>query len=98
MQVRVPEMTAGAAFYERLIGRSADLSPDPAFQEWEVYPGTWLQVCLGTQPLRSRMRFGMDDIEKERASLRTGCALAPPVLCANALCCCCDVARAARSC
>jgi len=69
IQLRVPDIAAGRAFYEQLIGREPDLSPHDDFHEWELQPAAWLQLgereVLPAYPLR----FGVNDIAAEVAQM-----------------------------
>jgi len=55
------------AFYSALIGREPDLGPDPEFYEWEISPGSWLQLATDREqitPSGFRVRLEVEDIEK----------------------------------
>lgn len=67
VQVRVSNFHEGFRWYQELLGRAPDFVPHEGFAEWELVPGSWLQVAHGvpaegTGPLR----FGVPDIETER--------------------------------
>jgi predicted enzyme related to lactoylglutathione lyase len=61
------------AFYCALIGRDPDLGPDSDFYEWEISPGSWLQLATGRddmQPSSFRLRLEVEDIDKSVEVLR----------------------------
>ena len=63
IQVKVADLDQGAQWYERLLGRPADLRPNDRLHEWEVFANGWIQILEG--PLvqnPGRMRFGVTDV------------------------------------
>ncbi|MGP4073537.1 VOC family protein [Piscibacillus sp. B03] len=75
MQVRVPDYEKGLAFYEVLFGRKPDFIPHEGFAEWEVVPGSWIQVGEG-EPLGSGpIRFGVPNIEEAKARITKECSI-----------------------
>ena len=77
MQSRVSEFEPGRAWYEKLLGRGPTFAPPPpppggGVAEWELYPGCWLAVLQAEpDPGSNRIRFGVRDLYRERARLRT---------------------------
>lgn len=67
IQLKVPDITMGAAFYSRLLGREPDVEPHDDFKEWELVPTCWLQLAEGTAEPAGRLRLGVEDIESNRA-------------------------------
>jgi hypothetical protein len=66
-QVRVGNIEEGRKWYETLLKKAPDFIPHEDFFEWEIIPGTWLQVSEGTPAEGSGpLRFGVKDIEAER--------------------------------
>ena len=66
MQVRVPDAAGAAGWYERLLGRPADIAPSDDIAEWQLVPDCWLQVVKARpKPTAARMRFGVADIQGE---------------------------------
>ncbi|UOQ42881.1 VOC family protein [Halobacillus salinarum] len=66
-QIRVPDMKAGRKWYETLLQAEPDFIPHEGIAEWEIVPGSWLQLsegtpCEGSGPLR----LGVTNIEGER--------------------------------
>ncbi|WAH38771.1 VOC family protein [Alicyclobacillus dauci] len=67
VQFRVTEFPIGLKWYSKLLNRDPDFVPHEAFAEWELIPGTWLQVAEGTPTEGSGpLRLGVSDIESER--------------------------------
>ena len=68
IQLKVQDFATATAWYERLIGRPADLAPNDSIHEWEVFPGGWIQVTAGSRVEDpGRVRFGVADVERERS-------------------------------
>ncbi|WLD94669.1 VOC family protein [Alkalihalobacillus sp. AL-G] len=70
-QVRVSDYEEGLHWYQTLLNREPDFVPHDGFAEWELIPGSWLQVAEGI-PTEGNgpMRFGVNDIEGERERLK----------------------------
>ncbi|WP_070119784.1 VOC family protein [Bacillus marinisedimentorum] len=69
IQFRVPDMKAGGEWYENLFERKADFAPHDGIKEWELFPGSWLQLAEGTPSEGSGpLRMGVKNIDaaKER--------------------------------
>lgn len=63
-------MKEGQKWYETLLNRTPDFIPHEGFAEWELLPGSWLQVAEGTPTVGSGpIRFGISNIEAERDRL-----------------------------
>lgn len=71
IQVRVRDAKQGFAWYAKLLGRPADVEPDPGISEWELVPTCWLQVVKG-EPIAGAgpIRLGVADIELERTYIQ----------------------------
>src|SRR6266699_4684224 len=63
VQLKVPDIAAGIAFYSQLLGRKPDFEPHEDFKEWELVPTRWLQLAEGTPEPAGRLRLGVDNIE-----------------------------------
>lgn len=62
-QVRVADIEEGRKWYETLLNKTPDFIPHEGFMEWEIIPGSWLQVSEGTPSEGSGpLRFGVEDI------------------------------------
>jgi predicted enzyme related to lactoylglutathione lyase len=66
VQLRVPDLDAGVAFYARLFGRPPDAWPHVDFAEWLVGPHMVLQLAAGEARQAYPIRFRADDLERER--------------------------------
>lgn len=67
IQIRVPVMKEGEAWYTGLFQRKPDFAPHEGIAEWELFPGSWLQLAEGTPSEGSGpLRLGVKDIEAER--------------------------------
>lgn len=73
IQVYVSDIAKARPWYEKLLGRKPDSAPFPEFLEWEIVPGFWFQVVekkeIKVPRQNRRMRFGVSNIDKERASV-----------------------------
>jgi hypothetical protein len=66
-QVKVTNFSDGRDWYVKLLGRDPDFMGADNFHEWEIVPGSWLQVAEGNpQTGNGPIRFGVTDIKKER--------------------------------
>jgi hypothetical protein len=69
-QVRVSDFAEGLRWYQTLLNRKPDFIPHEGFCEWEIVPGSWLQVAEGKPSEASGpLRLGVKDIEAERNRL-----------------------------
>lgn len=67
VQVRVSDFDKGFNWYRTLLGREPEYAPHEGFAEWELIPGSWLQVAEGTPTDgNGPLRLGVTDIEAER--------------------------------
>lgn len=76
IQVRVGDLAAGLAWYERLLGRPPDRdhagdasasAASGAITEWELQPNCWLQLAPGVPAAGfGPLRLGVRDIEEAR--------------------------------
>lgn len=69
-QVRVSDFTKGLYWYKTLLKREPDFVPHDGFAEWELLPGSWLQVAEGI-PAEGcgPLRLGVENIEDEQKRL-----------------------------
>ena len=57
----------GFNWYRKLLRREPEYVPHEGFAEWELIPGSWLQVAEGTPTEGSGpLRLGVTDLEAER--------------------------------
>nr|WP_093137225.1 VOC family protein [Salinibacillus kushneri] len=70
IQFRVDDFPEGRSWYERLFQRKPDFEPHAGIAEWEMIPGSWLQLAQGT-PIKGSgpLRLGVPDIEREKDRL-----------------------------
>ena len=67
VQIRVSDFEKGLEWYQLLLDKEPDFIPHEGFAEWELVPGSWLQVGEGSPAESSGpIRFGVEDIEKCR--------------------------------
>lgn len=71
-QIRVLNFEKGLQWYQKWLRREPDFIPHEGFAEWELIPGSWLQVAEG-QPTEGSgpIRLGVKNIEAERDRLLT---------------------------
>jgi len=70
VQVRVSDFEKGKEWYKSLLNKEPDFVPHEGFIEFELVPGSWLQVAEGTPTEGSGpIRMGVMDIEAERDRL-----------------------------
>jgi catechol 2,3-dioxygenase-like lactoylglutathione lyase family enzyme len=62
----VRDLDAARGWYERVLGRVADIEPVPGIVEFEVHPGSWLQLHDGDQTV---FRIGVKDVGAARSRL-----------------------------
>jgi len=91
MQARVSDIEAARVWYEQLLERPADFSPDSSIGEWQLYPGSWL-VVIEARPEagRNRIRFGVADLNAEKARIERvlGITVTDPVVLEGLVCYC----------
>ncbi|AGX04604.1 MULTISPECIES: VOC family protein [Bacillus] len=69
-QLRVADFKRGEAWYTILLKRAPDFIPHKGFAEWELVPGSWLQLASGnTAEGSGPIRLGVKNIEAERQRL-----------------------------
>lgn len=59
-------------FYTRVFGRGPDMTPMDDFLEWQICPGTWLQLSTGHDrpgANNARVRFEVEDLGKALARM-----------------------------
>lgn len=67
VQVRVSDFETGKKWYKSLLNKEPDAVPHEGFVEFELVPGSWLQVAEGTPTKGSGpIRMGVIDIKAER--------------------------------
>jgi catechol 2,3-dioxygenase-like lactoylglutathione lyase family enzyme len=69
IQLRVPDIERGKAFYASLIGREPDFSPHLDFHECQLRSEAWLQLGEGTPLAAYPLRLGVSDIEQRRSEI-----------------------------
>ncbi len=60
-------------FYSRVFGRGPDTAPLDDFLEWQISPGTWLQLSTGHDrpgANNARVRFEVGDVEEAVTRMR----------------------------
>lgn len=63
IQFRVTDFEDGLRWYQLLLGREPDFIPHKGFAEWELVPGSWLQLAEGTPTKGSGpLRLGVQDL------------------------------------
>lgn len=71
IQVRVTNIEKGLNWYQLLLDKQPDFIPHANFAEWELVPGSWLQLAEGTPAEGSGpLRLGVKDIEKVKERLQ----------------------------
>jgi hypothetical protein len=67
VQFRVSDFEKGRNWYQKLLNKEPDFIAHEGFAEWELIPGSWLQIAEGTPTEGSGpLRLGVTDIEFER--------------------------------
>jgi len=70
VQFYVADIRLGLDFYTRALRRAPNFAPYPDFQEWDnIAPNVTFQVGEGTPRPTYPIRFGVQDIEAERARI-----------------------------
>lgn len=68
-QLRVSDFEQGLKWYKILLNKEPDYTPHGGFAEWELIPGSWLQVAEGTPTTgNGPLRLGVTDIETREKS------------------------------
>ena len=68
--VTVADMDSGLAWYEQLLGRSADTSPMESLAEWQVTETGWVQLVRDADRAGTgQLTLGVDDLEAHIAVL-----------------------------
>ncbi|GIO27271.1 VOC family protein [Ornithinibacillus bavariensis] len=71
IQIRVANFQKGLHWYQLLLGKEPDFIPHEGFAEWELIPGSWLQVAEGKPSVGSGpLRLAVTSIEDMRDKLR----------------------------
>jgi predicted enzyme related to lactoylglutathione lyase len=65
--IAVRDLRSAQAWYSKVFEREHDLEPAEGILEFEVHPGSWLQLMEG--PERPVFRIGVPDIEATRDRL-----------------------------
>ncbi|WP_096270795.1 VOC family protein [Paucisalibacillus globulus] len=64
IQIRVTNFEKGIQWYQLLLDKEPDFIPHAGFAEWELVPGSWLQLAEGTPAEGSGpLRLGVKNIE-----------------------------------
>ena len=67
----VRDISAAAAWYERILGRPADSRPMPELREWRFERGGWLQIYHGPERAGSgSVTLTVTSLEEQRSALR----------------------------
>lgn len=67
VQFRVTDFEEGFRWYKTLLGRAPDYVPHEGFAEWELVPGSWLQVAEGEPTVgNGPLRLGVTDLVAAR--------------------------------
>jgi hypothetical protein len=70
IQIRVSDFEKGLKWYQLLLDKKPDFIPHAGFAEWELIPGSWLQLAEGTPAEGSGpLRLGVIDINKVKSKL-----------------------------
>ena len=70
IQIRVSDFKKGLRWYQLLLDKAPDFIPHAGFAEWELVPGSWLQLSEGTPTEGSGpLRLGVTNIEKMKSRL-----------------------------
>jgi len=70
IQIRVTDFEKGIQWYQLLLDKEPDFIPHAGFAEWELVPGSWLQLAEGTPAEGSGpLRLGVGNIEVIRDRL-----------------------------
>ncbi len=70
LQIRVGKLSAGAAWYQQLLGRPADFTPSSQLHEWELFASSWIQVSEGqTAENAGRFRLDVADVAGARRAV-----------------------------
>ena len=70
--INAGETEAVLDFYTRVFGRGPDTAPMDDFLEWQICPGTWLQISTGHDrpgANNARVRFEVADVEEAAARM-----------------------------
>jgi glyoxylase I family protein len=68
--VCVTDIDEARRWYERLLGRQADLTPMESLAEWKITDDGWLQVFQDAERAGSSfLTLGVDDLDEEIAAL-----------------------------
>jgi hypothetical protein len=63
-QIRVSDFQKGLQWYQLLLDKEPDFIPHEGFAEWELVPGSWLQLAEGVPTDGSGpLRLGVSSIE-----------------------------------
>jgi hypothetical protein len=72
IQIRVSDFEKGLHYYQLLLDKEPDFIPHAGFAEWEIVPGSWLQLSEGVPAEGSGpLRFGVENIEEMKSRLIT---------------------------
>ena len=70
LQIKVGSLEEEALWYERLLGRQADLRPNADLHEWELFPDFWIQVTeMQVAGKAGRLRLGVSDVVQARRAI-----------------------------
>ena len=65
----VADHAAAVAWYEKWIGRAADVVPMEGIAEWRIAENAWIQVSADPEPAgRTSVVIGVEDIDTQRST------------------------------
>jgi predicted enzyme related to lactoylglutathione lyase len=68
--VPVSDVDRSHRWYSSLFGRTADNNPMPTLVEWQVRPGSWVQIFFDPERAGSGLlNFAVDDLEAHLAEV-----------------------------
>src|SRR5690606_11236394 len=71
IQVRVRDFDKGLHWYQLLLNKKPDFIPHDGFAEWELVPGSWLQLAEGEPADGSGpLRLGVTNLEEYIGKLK----------------------------
>ncbi|BBY18807.1 VOC family protein [Mycolicibacterium litorale] len=79
--VPVSDMDESGRWYSSLFGRAADNNPMPTLLEWQVRPGSWVQVFIDPDRAGSGLlNFAVDDLDGHLAEVASRGIGAEPIV------------------
>lgn len=79
--VPVSDIDESRRWYSSLFGRPADNNPMPTLVEWQIRPGSWVQVfCDPGRAGSGLLNFAVDDLERHLAEVGARGIEAEPIV------------------